>query len=351
MPLLFVCMDPLTQAGIAAAFAVAISCREQARTAAFLGAIAGAVPDLDVLIRSGTDPLMSLQYHRHFSHALITAPLIGICVAAIFKLLLFWSKVPFRKCVLYAVAGALTHGLVDACTSYGTLLYWPFSNHRESWDLISIIDPVFTLPLVLLTFLAFKWRRPFFAQVALVFCLAYLGFCGFQRAKALEIVQQVATQRGHEPEQYSVRPSFANSILWRTVYRFEGHYYVDAVWTVPGEAPRLYPGHSVGVFTVEDAAGLVAPDSVLGHDIERFRHFSQGYLYRHPQEEYVLGDLRYAIHPDSIVSLWGIRVDPTKAEAHAELNYFREVSRASFVRLWKMIRGQDVEPLPLKNRL
>ena len=39
--------------------------------------------------------------------------------------------------------GAITHGLIDACTSYGTLLYWPISHHRESWDIISIIDPIF----------------------------------------------------------------------------------------------------------------------------------------------------------------------------------------------------------------
>ena len=80
-------MDPLTQAGVGAAVAAALSSREQVRLATIVGAIAGVVPDLDILIRSDSDPLLSLQYHRHFSHALIVAPLIGALVAVIFNII------------------------------------------------------------------------------------------------------------------------------------------------------------------------------------------------------------------------------------------------------------------------
>jgi inner membrane protein len=338
-------MDPFTQVAIGAAVAVAMSPREQTRVAAFLGAVAGAVPDLDIFIRSDADPLLGLQYHRHFSHALVMAPVIGVCIAVIFRLLLFRSEVPFKKMFVYATAGALTHGPIDACTSYGTLLYWPFSNHRESWDLISIIDPIFTVPLILLTLLAFKWRRPLFAKVAVILCLAYLGFCGFQHIKAKEVMQELAASRNHTPELYSVRPSLANSVLWRTIYQHKGRYYVNAVQTVPGKKHRVYKGRSVDEFSVEDAADLAAPDSLLGYDIERFRYFSQGYLYRHPSEPNVLGDLRYSMYPDSIYPLWGIRIDPENPELHVEMKSFRGFSKSSFTRLWQMIQGQEVEPL------
>lgn len=338
-------MDPITQVAIGAAVAAAVSPREQTRLAAFLGGVAGAVPDLDILIRSDLDPLMSLQYHRHFSHALVTAPVIGLCIAIIYKLLLFWSKAPFKKCVLYSAVGALTHGPIDACTSYGTLLYWPFSDHRESWDLISIIDPVFTAPLVLLTLFAFKWRSPFFAKTAVFLCLAYLGFCGFQHYQATQIMQELAVKRNHEPDMCSVRPSLANSVLWRTIYQNNGRYYVNAVWIVPGRKPRIYAGSSVDAFSIEDAAKLAASGSILGRDIERFRYFSQDYLYRHPSEAYVLGDLRYAMYPDSVVPLWGILVDPKSPGSHAELKYFREFSKSTFTRLWSMIWGRTVEPV------
>jgi inner membrane protein len=314
----------------------------------WIGGVAGAAADLDVFIRSTTDPLLTLQYHRHFTHALIVAPLIGLCVALLFKCIMFRSKLPFRRCALFAILGALTHGVLDACTSYGTLLYLPFSDHRESWDLISVIDPLFTVPLAFLTLFAFAWRRPRFAQTALVLCAVYFGFCGYQRHRATMCAEQVARTRGHYPKQYSIRPSFGNTLLWRMIYAFEGRYYVDAVWIAPGAEPRIYEGSSVEMFTTEDAKISVAPDSVLGQDIERFRFFSQGYLYQHPSDPMVVGDVRYAMWPDSVVPLWGIRIDPEKAQAHTEMVTYRDPSRRSFDRLWEMIQGRDVEALSIE---
>jgi len=319
-------MDPLTQLSVGAAVAVAISPREHTRWAAILGAVAGAAPDLDVLIRSSEDPLLSLFYHRHFTHSLIFAPVIGLLIAVLFKLVFYRLHLPFKTSLLYATAGALTHGPIDACTSYGTLLYWPFSSHRESWDLISIIDPIFTVPLVLLTLFAVIRQKFGWSQLALVLCAAYLGFCGLQRAKAMETAQAIAAKRNHHPEVYSARPSIANNVLWRTIYKFKGRYYVDAVWVLPGQQPVVYKGNSVKVFSTEDAEDLVTPDSILGSDIERFRYFSQGYLYQNPQEEDVLGDLRYAMFPDSIMPRWGIRIDPKETDEHIDREDFREVN-------------------------
>jgi hypothetical protein len=108
---------------------------------------------------------------------------------------------------LFGMMGAITHGLIDACTSYGTLLYWPISHHRESWDIISIIDPIFTLPLVLLTLIAFILRRPRFAQFAVALCLIYLSLGIYQRGQATQIAAQIAEERDHRPKSCQcVRP-------------------------------------------------------------------------------------------------------------------------------------------------
>jgi inner membrane protein len=225
------------------------------------------------------------------------------------------------------------------------MLYWPFSDVRESWDIISVIDPIFTLPLVLLTLFAFTWRRPRFAQAALVFCAIYFGFCSLQHFKATQVAEQLAAQRGHQPEQYSIRPSFGNTMLWRMIYRFEGRYYVDAVWMGPGEDSQIYEGQSVEVLTVKDTAELIDPDSLMGRDVERFRFFSQGYVCLHSDDPLVVGDVRYAMWPDSVVPLWGIRIDPLRADQHAEMMYFRDSSKPTRERLWKMIQGREVARL------
>ena len=45
--------------------------------------------------------------------------------------------------IFFSTLGILTHGFLDACTSYGTSLFWPFSSTRVSWNVISIVDPFF----------------------------------------------------------------------------------------------------------------------------------------------------------------------------------------------------------------
>ncbi|MFT4901481.1 MAG: inner membrane protein [Lentimonas sp.] len=333
-------MDPLTQAGLGAAAAAIFSRRNNIRTAIVVGALAGAAPDLDVLIRSQQDPLLSLEYHRHFSHALLVAPLIGLVVAYLYRLIFRYYKFPFRELAIFGIAGALTHGLLDACTSYGTRLYWPFSQHRESWDMISIIDPIFTLPLLALTVLAFALRWPAACRVALVLCFAYFGFGIVQRERAQHFAQALAAERGHRPQELTARPSFGNTILWRTIYREGEEYHVDAVNLLPFSTPKLYPGASVTGITLEAQQALIAGRSILAHDVERFRHFSQGYLYPHPKHPDVLADLRYAMLPDSVDPLWGIRVPPAGEDASVEMLYFRTADKATVDRLKGMLRRQ-----------
>lgn len=336
-------MDPLSQASIGAAAAALLSRRGTVRQAIVVGALAGAAPDLDVLIRSDVDPLLSLEYHRHFTHALLFAPVVGLVVAGLFKLLFFWKRWRYKELATFAVLGALTHGLLDACTSYGTLLYLPFSGHRESWDIISIIDPIFTLPLALLTVIAFAWRKPGFAKVAIILCLSYLCFGVLQRSRAIAYCSELARQRGHVAvEQLTARPSFGNTILWRIVYRVEDTYYVDAVQLAPFASPTHYAGESVQAYTIEDRRLVLEDTSVLAADVERFRFFSQDYLYLNPEDHTVVGDLRYAMFPNSIQPLWGVRVVAERSDSHTEFVTFRDPSQRSFDRLWQMILGRSL---------
>lgn len=340
----FAVMDPLSQASLGAAVAALFSRRGNVRQAIVVGAFAGAAPDLDVLIRSDVDPLLSLEYHRHFTHALLFAPLIGLTVAGLFKWLFFLKNWRYQELALFAVVGALTHGLLDACTSYGTLLYLPFSGYRESWDIISIVDPIFTLPLALMTVIAFAWRKPFFARIAIVFCMLYLCFGIVQRERAKAFAEALMNERGHmEVAQLAARPSFGNTILWRIVYRVRDLYYVDAVQLPLLGEPTHYSGGSVQAYTISERRSLFEDDTVLANDIERFRFFSQGYLYLHPEDYEILGDLRYAMLPNSVEPLWGIRIDVNQPDEHTEFVHFRDSSQRALDRLWQMVLGRSLD--------
>lgn len=338
-------MDPLTQIAVGAAVAGAFSSRGTMRAALVVGGLAGAAPDLDVLIRSSEDPLLGLQFHRHFTHALIVAPLIGLPVAWLARWIFYRKRFTTAELAPFGILGAATHGPLDACTSYGTLLYWPFSTHRESWDTISVIDPIFTIPLVLLVAGTALVRNPWLPRVACILCATYMALGLMQRERARDFAGELAAERNHSPAELTARPSFGNIVLWRTVYRNGDTYYVDAVNLFPGRDPIHYQGGTAEAFTEEKTASLAAADSTLARDIERFRFFSQGYLYQHPEDPAVIADLRYSLFPDSTLPLWGIRVDPSRPGDHTPFETFREASGDALNRLWTMILGRPLVTL------
>lgn len=99
--------------------------------AGLLGLLCGLAPDLDVLISSSTDPLLPLEYHRQFTHSLIFIPVGGlICALVLYLLFARHRSLSFGATYLYCTLGYATHALLDSCTTYGTLLLWPFSDMR-----------------------------------------------------------------------------------------------------------------------------------------------------------------------------------------------------------------------------
>src|SRR5690606_718925 len=152
-------VEPLSRGVVGAIAAQSVARSGELRAASVAGFAAGLLPDLDVFIRSAEDPLLFLDYHRHFTHALAFVP-IGGAVAA----LLLWPALrrwlPARRLLLFCLLGFATHGLLDACTTYGTQLLWPFSNSRVAWNVVSVVDPTFTLLVLGLMAVAVARRSP-----------------------------------------------------------------------------------------------------------------------------------------------------------------------------------------------
>ena len=180
-------MDPLTQGVLGAALPQATAARARfAASAGLLGFLAGMAADLDVLIRSSSDPLLFLEYHRQFTHSLIFVPFGGLFCALILHALLGRRRgLSFRQSWLFCTLGYATHALLDACTTYGTMLLWPFSDVRVAWTTISIIDPLFTLPLLFAVVLAGRRSRPLYARLGLLWACFYMALGLWQRNEAV----------------------------------------------------------------------------------------------------------------------------------------------------------------------
>jgi inner membrane protein len=331
-------MDPFTQAYLGAAAAQAFARPSEVRKATFIGLVAGALADTDIFIRIPSDPLFGVLMHRHFTHALVFIP-IGALLAVLFCRLLR-VKVSLGRAYLFAFAAYATHAPLDLCTSYGTAILWPFSSARYAWDIISIIDPVFTGPLLVLIALCWFKRSPVLARAALVFCAVYLAFGAFLHWQATNQVRDIAHKRGHEIASLRVMPTLGNLVLWRSVYVAEGKIFADGVRLGLFGESALYEGGEIELFKVERHMPHLRPGSRLHRDIERFVFFSDGFVALHPADESILADLRYALLPSSLEPLWGFKIDGLEDE-HGKMIYFRRANRQNLAVFWAMLKGKE----------
>ena len=333
-------MDIVTQGFLGAALAQTVAKKEEAKIAAVVGLIAGLIADADIFIHSATDPLLTIEYHRHFSHSIFFIP-IGALIAS---LLLWWfvrKKITFSRLYLFSFMGYSLSGFIDTCTSYGTYLFWPLLDERIAFHIIAIIDPVFTLALIIAVVMAYRRQKPKLAYAGLAFAAAYLlvGVAQVQRGEA--VIEKLAAERGHTPQRLIVKPTIGNMLVWRTVYEHDGRLYVDALRM--GVNVRQYEGDSVALFVPEKDAQAFPKDSTMYNDILRFRKFSDNYLGLHPDNPDVIGDMRYAIRPDSLFPLWGIEVDNSRPAEHAQYRVFRSMRRENWGYFFGMLTNKKQE--------
>jgi inner membrane protein len=334
-------MDLLSHGLLGAAAAQAAADRTELRVASGTGFASALLADADAFSRSSTDPLLYIEYHRHFTHSIVFVPF-GALIASILLWPLLRKTLPFRRLYLFAFLGYALAGVLDACTSYGTHLLWPFSDARTAWSIISVLDPVFWLVLGIPVVIAYLRQQPQVGRWALVLATAYLALGAMQHQRALAEARTLAAARDHQPEMVTVKPTMANLLLWRALYVVDGRVYADAVRA--GIRRTHYAGDSAPLVTPDDIAA-VPPGSRTRRDIERFAYFSDELLTRHPHDALALGDARYAMLPNSVVPLWSIRIDPANPDRHVELVVDRTMTRGERRLFLDMLRGRPDRPL------
>jgi len=269
-------------------------------------------PDLDLLLSMTADPLASILYHRQFTHSLIFIPVGALLVSLLF----IWMR--SFKGVRPAVFGAALvgyglHGPLDACTSYGTLLLCPFSYTRIAWDVIAIVDPIFSLTLLVGALWALAVRQPRPAQVAVSLALIYLGFGVWQWNRALGLQHQLATARGQVIERGRVLPLPGSLVSWRSAYISAGQIYVDGARVPWWTAPLVKTGGSTRLVTSEMLPRPMGEREDTRRAFEVFSWFADGLTAPVEGVPAPIGDMRYAAEASSLMPLWGLQFDGERA--------------------------------------
>lgn len=328
-------MDPLSHALTGAALAMTLAPSGRVRTAALAGAAVAMVPDLDVLIRDASDPLLQVELHRHFSHALLVDVLLGGLAA---WLVAARTHTAWRSWLPALVCAALSAALLDACTSYGVHLLWPFAEGRIAWSIIAVVDPLYTLPLLFLVVWAVWRSSPGAAAAALMMASAYLTLGFVQQQRVEWALQTLAATRGHQVERHVVKPTIGNLLLWRTLYETDGRVHADAIRA--GASLLVYPG--VEAPLVEPDALDLPAGSVLAGDVTRMYRLSQAYFVRHPTRGDVYGDARFAMQPDAIEPMFGVSVNAAAPDAHAPFVELRTLGPDALRRFKAMLWGESL---------
>jgi inner membrane protein len=338
-------MDPLSQGVVGMSASQVVASRQEIGAASLLGFLSGMAADLDIFIRSAEDPLLFLEFHRQFTHSITFMPLGGLICATVFWLLIkLFSKKPtltFGRIYLFSFAGYATHGLLDDCTSYGTQLFWPFSTERVAWNNVSIVDPLFTLPLLLIVSIAMFQQSRKLAIIGASYGLLYLSLGLIQEQRAMSVAQQLAESRDHQAININVKPSFMNLIIWKSIYEHEGQYYVDAIRVLKGRS--YFEGDSTPKLNIERDLPWLDKISQQAVDIERFRWFSAEHLAIDPNNADRIIDMRYSMLPNKLDGLWGIELNQSaNTSDHIKWTHNRNGRdrQKNVNQLWSMILGQ-----------
>ena len=332
-------MDSVSQIALGSAVTMGIMGRRTAAwKAALWGGAVGTLPDLDVLIDHGDD-LLNMVLHRAESHSLLflslLSPLLAWGVARLYgQVALFWHW------TLALWAALFTHPLLDTMTVYGTQLLQPFSDYPYGVGSVFIIDPAYTVPLVMGVVIALclqddtriglRWNA-----AGLLLSTSYLAWSVAAQLHVERIAQASLQQAGIPAQGLLVTPTPFNTILWRLV-AITPQAYHEGFYSLMDEQPTVrwtaYPR----------GTELVVPDQ-RAESVARLAAFSHGFysLAAMPNGHLRITDLRMGQEPRYVFSFDLGPPNAVNTTPARQISQRPEIGPA-LRWLWDRLRGRDL---------
>jgi len=344
-------MDSLTQLTLGAAVGEAVLGKKVGNRAMLWGAIGGTVPDLDVFSNMATDEISALAFHRAITHSFVfagiapfilgalvyrlykredTTKAMGLAALSLFALvglgslnmpvppgevaktagtvtlaivffpLLVWGIRALRGRPAYEVASQrewvklffwaiFTHPLLDACTTYGTQLFQPFWDYRAAFNNISVADPAYTLPFLLLVLAALivgrkrQRLRTGLNIAGLVVSSFYLLFTFYNKYHVHQVFRRSLEREKIVYHRFMTTPTILNNLLWQGLAEGDTAYY-HGMYSILDSEPK------VKSFTVIPKNHDLLPAQPHSRDLEVLKWFSDGYFSIIPRDS---GRLQY----------------------------------------------------------
>ena len=155
-------MDPVTHGITGALLGKAYFSKRQEGVTVFAATLGAVFPDVDVVIEAmSRDPLAIVKYHRAITHSFLALPFFAVLLAWLVRLIARRRGIQtpsWGMLSLICGVGLASHIILDGMTSFGTRMWTPFSQQRVAWDLLFIIDFLFTAIVLLPQVVAWVYR-------------------------------------------------------------------------------------------------------------------------------------------------------------------------------------------------
>ncbi len=238
-------MDTLSHVLLGGAIAQVTLGRRAGNVAVGWGAAIALIPDIDVPIGAMLGDAAALTFHRGITHSLLfvtlLAPLLGLALERLHRA----RSVGWHRWAWMSWLVLLSHLVIDLFTSYGIQLLLPFSDQAFALASISVIDPLYTLPLLLtvpvLLFLGRERRgRQMLAWAGIAVSSLYLAGTWVHKQHVTQVFERGLEEAGIEGERLFVKPTVFNNLLWRGIVEQEDGYQVGFHSRLDDHLPREF---------------------------------------------------------------------------------------------------------------
>ena len=332
-------MDSLTQIALGAAVGEAVMNHRIGRKASLWGAICGTLPDLDVLIPMG-DAVKDFTYHRAESHSLFYMALVTPLLVWLILKIYPETKKYRKQWFILVILSFFTHSILDSFTVYGTQMFLPFSNFPVSWSTIFVIDPLYTLPLLIGLFLLFRnktnLKKGYILNIlGLLVSSLYLIWSVSIKLHVHSVAKESLQSQDVSITKMISSPAPFNTILWRVV-GMQDSGYIEGFYSLFDENQIQFKTYS--------------SENTLLHPIEnqwsvkRLKWFTNGfYKVSKNESKIIMTDIRMGVEPLYFFnfSVGEVRNGQIIPGSNEKLNQTSFNMPNSLLKLWTRIWDED----------
>ena len=348
-------MDSISQFVLGAAIGEATLGSRLGKKAMLIGGALGTLPDLDVLVHYA-DAVASFTFHRSWSHSLFV-----LSLASPFIAWLFYRSVPgswavnsdkfqqtnkqralpeYSHWLLFVFLTLVTHPMLDGFTVYGTQLLWPLPVDPIAWGSVFIIDPLYTLPLIISLVVAYRCRvkARVSAIVGLVLSTGYLAVTLASQQHARTVAIRSLESQNLSTANVLVAPA-PLSVLWRIV-SMDGDTYYEGFYSLFDQNPLIR-------FAAYESHRDIIDEHIDHWPIARLDWFTNGFISAtRENDQLIVNDLRMGVEASYVFRFYMGRWSDSGFQGEQSVLMPLQLDKSRVIKIVKRAWDENIDVLP-----